>query len=84
MAAKVKDVNVVETHARSITKALSYRIFGSLATALIAYVFTHKTGTSLAIGLSDVVVKVIVYYVHERAWSHVPFGKTSKPQLAEN
>lgn len=83
MAAKVKDINIIETQARSITKALSYRIFGSLATALIAYVFTHKTGTSLAIGLSDVVVKVVVYYVHERAWSHIPFGKITKPQPAD-
>lgn len=74
------DAAIVESHARSIVKAVSYRVWGTLATALIAWVFTHRKDVSLAIGLSDMVVKVIVYYLHERAWSRLGFGRVAKPR----
>lgn len=63
-----------ETHIRSILKGISYRILGSLATMSIAYFFTGDTTLALGIGGIEAVVKVFVYYVHERAWQLVPRG----------
>lgn len=57
-----------DSHLRSITKALTYRVVGTLATSAIAYLVTGSPQTAVAIGMIDPVVKTVVYYLHERAW----------------
>jgi len=68
-----------ETHARSIAKAVSYRIVGSATTALIVYVLTGKGSLSLGAGLMDVVLKIGAYFIHERVWNHIEFGRGKPP-----
>ena len=68
-----------ETHARSIAKAVSYRIVGSATTALIVYVLTGKGSLSLGAGLMNVVLKIGAYFVHERVWNHIEFGRGKPP-----
>ena len=65
----------METQARSIVKTISYRIVGSLGTSLVAWALTHKLSISVAMGVSDVLVKIVLYYLHERLWTHIPFGR---------
>ena len=72
---------MVDHHYRSILKGVSYRIFGTITTVLITYAFTRKTGTALTIGIVDVLVKVIIYYLHERAWNRGKFGQKPSPQI---
>ncbi len=68
----------VESHYRSIVKAVSYRILGSSTTALIFFVLTGKGSLSVGAGLLDMVLKIGVYFVHERIWNHINFGRTTK------
>jgi len=68
----------VESHTRSVVKSLSYRVFGSLGTSAVAWVLTRKLSISLAVGALDTVVKLCLYYLHERAWSHIPYGRIAK------
>ena len=68
-----------ETHARSIAKAVSYRIVGSATTALIVYVLTGKGSLSVGAGLMDVVLKIGAYFIHERVWNHIEFGRGKPP-----
>jgi uncharacterized membrane protein len=68
--------NNAESHARSILKAITWRTAGSLTTGLIAYAFTRKLEISAMIGLSDMVLKVGAYYLHERAWLRIKFGRS--------
>ena len=68
----------VESHYRSIVKAVSYRILGSTTTAVIFYVLTGKGSLSLGAGVLDMVLKIGVYFVHERLWNHINFGRTTK------
>ena len=63
-----------ESRLRSLLKAISYRITGSLTTALLILVVTGEWELALAIGAVEPVVKIIVYYLHERAWQAVPRG----------
>ena len=70
----------VETNSRSIAKAVSYRILGSASTGLIFYAFTGKASLSIGAGLMDMVVKIGVYYVHERIWAHLHFGRAKPPE----
>jgi len=68
----------METHARSITKAASYRVLGSISTAGIAYVLTGSMKLSIGAGILDVFVKIAAYFLHERIWAHIPFGRETK------
>lgn len=63
-----------ESQLRSILKAVTYRITGTVATAAIAFGVTGELSTALAIGSIEPLVKIVVYYVHERAWQRVPRG----------
>ena len=70
----------VESHYRSIVKAVSYRILGSSATALIFFVLTGKGSLSVGAGLLDMVLKIGVYFVHERIWNHIDYGRPKPPE----
>ncbi len=60
---------------RSFTKAISYRIFGTLATTLITYALTKNVELAVAAGLLDTILKIILYFIHERIWQKIHFGK---------
>jgi uncharacterized membrane protein len=67
-----------ETHARSIAKAVSYRILGSASTGLIVYVLTGKGSLGLSASVLDVILKIGVYFIHERIWDRVNYGRETK------
>ena len=63
------------TKSRSFVKSLSYRIFGTLTSFIVAYAITGKGSLSALIALWETVVKVGVYYCHERIWNKVNWGR---------
>jgi uncharacterized membrane protein len=68
------DMTARESSLRSLLKAITYRITGTITTALITYMVTGHLATALAVGSIEPFIKVIVYYAHERAWQRVPIG----------
>lgn len=64
-----------ESHLRSIVKALSWRIFGSIATMFITFFITHKVDFAIYVGLLEFVSKIALFYFHERIWAVLTFGK---------
>ena len=63
-----------ETRARSVTKALTYRVWQSLNTFIISLVITGKIDMAAAIVSIEVVVKIVIYFFHERIWSKIKWG----------
>jgi uncharacterized membrane protein len=63
-----------ETSKRSIIKALTYRLWQSLNTFLISLVVTGKIDMAAAIVSIEVVVKIVIYFFHERIWSKIKWG----------
>lgn len=59
---------------RSLAKAVSWRVTGSLDTIMISWLFTSNVNTAMAIGLTEVMTKTFLYYFHERAWNKVRIG----------
>lgn len=57
-----------DSHTRSILKAISWRILGTLATMLVVYCFTREWGTSFYIGALEMSSKIFLFYCHERLW----------------
>jgi uncharacterized membrane protein len=70
----------VETNIRSIAKAVSYRILGSAVTGIIVFVLTGKGTLSLSAGALDIVLKIGAYFVHERVWDRIEFGRAKPPE----
>lgn len=65
-----------ETHARSVIKAASWRMLGSIDTFLLGWFFTGSPKAAGAIAGTEVITKIALYYFHERAWSSVLWGTT--------
>ncbi len=68
----------METHKRSILKAVSWRLFATTVTALVVYLFTREVTLSIGIGLADAGIKMLTYYGHERLWDRISFGRRAK------
>ena len=64
-----------ETHSRSVAKALSWRILGTVATSLLVFIFTRRLVLSLAVGAVEFVSKIGLFWLHERVWDRLRFGK---------
>jgi len=68
-------VHTGERPIRSLAKAISWRITGSLDTMLLSWFFTRDMKIAAAIGLTEVLTKMVLYYVHERIWNRVSLGR---------
>lgn len=64
-----------DAHARSIIKAATWRAIGALDTFLIALLITGHLLVSTSIGGTELVTKIGLYYLHERLWLHVRWGR---------
>jgi uncharacterized membrane protein len=60
---------------RSLVKTISWRITGSGATFLIAYLLTGNFAVAGAIGITQIITNTILYYVHERIWNKISWGQ---------
>ncbi|PAL19402.1 DUF2061 domain-containing protein [Sphingopyxis sp. GW247-27LB] len=63
-----------EAHSRSLLKAMSWRALGSIDTFLLSYFFTASVKAAGAIASTEVLTKMLLYYLHERAWARVGWG----------
>jgi uncharacterized membrane protein len=70
----------MDTRARSLAKAFSYRLLGSASTGAMVYLFTGNAKVSLGAGLLDSVVKIVLYFLHERIWNYIPYGRPKAPE----
>ena len=66
------------TKARSFTKSLSYRIFGTLTSWAVVYAITGKGSLATLIAFWETIVKIAVYYYHERVWDKISWGRLQR------
>ena len=64
-----------ETNTRSIVKGISWRVIATTTTIIIVYVFFGRLDLAIAAGLIETVLKVGLYWVHERIWFKIHWGK---------
>ncbi len=64
-----------DSHFRSILKAVSWRITGSIDTFVLALLFTGSSALAGSIAGTEIVTKIVIYYLHERAWTWVRWGR---------
>jgi uncharacterized membrane protein len=60
---------------RHLAKAVTWRIIASIVTALIAWVFGLPPKAVGFVFTADLIIKFVLYYMHERVWyKHVKYG----------
>ncbi|MFA5214884.1 DUF2061 domain-containing protein [Sulfuricurvum sp.] len=64
-----------EKHYRSIIKAISWRTVGTIDTMVISFFITGNLVWAISIGSLEVFTKMVLYYLHERAWDKTNFGR---------
>jgi adenylylsulfate kinase len=64
-----------ETNIRSIVKGISWRFVATTTTIIIVYVFFGRLDLAIAAGMIETVLKVGLYWAHERIWHKVRWGK---------
>jgi adenylylsulfate kinase len=64
---------------RVVIKAVSWRAIATLTTAGLVYLFTGELVLAAGIGVLEVSLKLLFYYIHERVWEIVPWGRADHP-----
>ena len=64
---------------RHIAKTISWRIIGTLDTMILSAIITGSWSMGLTIGGVEVITKMGLYFLHERAWyKYSKFGLKNK------
>ncbi len=67
---------------RSLVKALTWRVIAFAITVIAIYIYSKDLKESLVVGISANVIKIFLYYYHERIWNRVQYGRL-KPKEPE-
>ena len=63
---------------RTLVKTISWRFIGTLDTMVIAFLITGSLKMAASIGTIELFTKMVLYYIHERAWNRISFGKVKQ------
>lgn len=69
---------MIETSKRSLMKAISWRIIGTIDTFIISWIISGKAIIAGSIASIEVLTKVSIYWMHERAWNKLNWGKNDQ------
>ncbi len=70
------------THSRSFLKGVTWRMVGTIDTILITFFITGKPISALTIGGFEVFTKIGLFYLHERVWGRLKWGRIMNEDLA--
>lgn len=63
------------SHSRSFIKAVTWRTTGTIDTFILSYLITGKAKVALTISGMEIFTKIFLYYVHERVWNKIKWGR---------
>ncbi len=64
-----------EAHTRSVVKGVSWRAVGTADTFVISWIITGHLHVAGSIAGVEVFTKIFLFYLHERLWKLIPFGR---------
>ena len=66
---------LVDSHKRSWGKSIVWGIIGIFILGYITWLFTHSWEKTTWITLTFHTIRLVLYYVHERIWMKIQWGK---------
>lgn len=70
-----------ETKTRTIIKAIIWRVIATFITWGTVYYYTRKLSESIELTIVAAVIGITVYYIYERIWNRVQWGKKENDQI---
>ena len=67
--------NKIDHNLRSWTKSFTWRFIGILILLPLTYAFTGKWESAAALTLSFHLIRMVLYYFHERIWENILWGR---------
>ncbi len=67
-----------ESHARAVTKAVTWRVIGTADTYLWSWLITHHPVAAGTIASLETLTKIALFYLHERAWRLLRWAPNSR------
>ena len=71
-----------DSHLRSFAKAVSWRLVGSIDTFILSLIFTGSGKYAISIASAEALTKIVLYYLHERGWRRIRWGRLEAPAPA--
>jgi uncharacterized membrane protein len=79
-----KGVSIKDSPKISAIKAVTWRIVGTIDTMIISFILTGNATIAVSIGGLEVFSKMVLYFLHERAWAKITRkdgeGQTELPE----
>ena len=63
-----------QSNKRHILKTISWRIIGTVDTILLGWIISGNPLTGLKSVLLEVVMKLVLYFFHEKLWHKINYG----------
>ena len=64
-----------ETPVRSLAKAVSWRLTGTVDTFIISWIITGQVLLASGIAFTEIMTKIFLFWGHERVWNKIKWGK---------
>jgi len=63
---------------RHIAKTITWRLVATGTTIILAWIISGDPMIGLQVGGYEFFIKMLLYYLHERAWFKINFGLSSR------
>lgn len=68
---------MIDSTNRSIAKTISWRLTGSFSTFIISYLILGSFSIAGSIAIIQIIANTLLYYLHERVWNKIDWGRTN-------
>lgn len=66
---------MVDTQLRSLAKAVSWRVTGTVDTFIISWLITGQVLLASGIALTEIMTKIFLFWAHERVWNKISWQR---------
>ena len=71
----------MESRTRTVAKAITWQLLGLCTMSLLAWFQTGSVTGAFSFAFSAALVGFVMFFVHERIWGFVSWGRRHLPQL---
>ena len=64
-----------DTPVRSLAKAVTWRVTGTIDTFLISWLITGEILLASGIAFTEIMTKICLFWAHERVWNRIDWGR---------
>ena len=66
---------IKDSKLRTFLKSVTWRITATTTTMIVVFIFTGQIKTALEVGALEMLAKMLIYYLHERGWEKIHYGR---------